>query len=68
MCVSSLCFSAFADKCREELQREQPELYQNLTKILNQDEQQIIQAVIVQADANNVAAQAVATATNGGPH
>lgn len=54
----------------QELQQEQPQLYDNLTKILNPDEQQIVQAVIVQADANAVAAQAVAAATaaqtNGG--
>ena len=53
-----------------ELQQEQPQLYDNLTKILNPEEQQIVQAVIVQADANAVAAQAVAAATatqaNGG--
>lgn len=53
----------------QELQQEQPQLYDNLTKILNPDEQQIVQAVIVQADANAVSAQAVAAATaatNGG--
>ena len=53
-----------------ELQQEQPQLYDNLTKILNPEEQQIVQAVIVQADANAVAGQAVAAATaaqtNGG--
>ena len=54
----------------KELQQEQPQLYDNLTKILNPEEQQIVQAVVVQADANAVAAQAVAAATatqaNGG--
>lgn len=54
----------------QELQQEQPQLYENLTKILNPEEQQIVQAVIVQADANAVAAQAIAAATaaqtNGG--
>ncbi len=54
----------------QELQQEQPQLYDNLTKILNPEEQQIVQAVIVQADTNAVAAQAVAavtaTQTNGG--
>ena len=54
----------------QDLQQEQPQLYENLTKILNPEEQQIVQAVIVQADANAVAAQAVAAATatqsNGG--
>lgn len=53
-----------------ELQQEQPQLYDNLTKILNPEEQQIVQAVIVQADANAIASQAVAAATaaqtNGG--
>ncbi|KAL2056272.1 hypothetical protein ABVK25_003295 [Lepraria finkii] len=54
------------------LQQEHPQLYQNLTKILNPDEQQIVQAVIVQADANVIAAQAIAASaaaqnqTNGG--
>lgn len=58
-----------------ELQQEQPQLYDNLTKILNPDEQQIVQSVVVQADANAVAAQAVAAAPapasqhmNGGAH
>ena len=46
-----------------ELQQEQPQLYDNLTKILNPEEQRIVQAVIVQADANSIAAQAVAAAT-----
>jgi hypothetical protein len=56
-------FRASADNSASELQQEQPLLYQNLTKILNPDEQQIVQAVIVQADANVIAAQAVAAAT-----
>ena len=58
-----------------ELQQEQPEVYQNLTKILNSDEQQIIQGVVVQADANAVARQATQAAAtvngnqlNGGAH
>ena len=56
-----------------ELQHEQPRLYQDLTKILNPDEQQIVQAVIVQAEANAIAAQALQAAaasqqTNGGAH
>ena len=54
------------------MQQEQPELYQNLTKILNPDEQQILQNVVVQADANTAAAQALAAANsaqaNGGAH
>ncbi len=55
-----------------ELQEEQPQLYQNLTKILNPDEQQIVQAVVVLADTNAVATQAMAAASaaqiNGGAH
>ena len=33
-----------------ELQQEQPPLYENLTKILNPDEQQIVQNVVLKAD------------------
>ena len=52
-----------------ELQQEQPQLYENLTKILNPEEQGIVQSVINQADANAVAAASVAAAeTNGGSH
>lgn len=56
-----------------ELQQDQPRLYDDLTKILNPDEQRIVQAVVLQADANAVAAHAVAAATasqqvNGGAH
>lgn len=67
-------YRASTDNCFLELQQEQPQLYQNLTKILNPDEQQIVQAVIVQADANVIAAQAIAASaaaqnqTNGGTH
>ncbi|OJJ31152.1 hypothetical protein ASPWEDRAFT_119296 [Aspergillus wentii DTO 134E9] len=38
------------------LQQEQPQLYDNLTKILNQEEQQVIQAVFHEADNQAVAA------------
>jgi hypothetical protein len=38
------------------LQQEQPQLYENLAKILNPDEQQIIQAVFHEADAKALAA------------
>lgn len=38
------------------LQQEQPELYETLTKILNPEEQQIIQGVIHEADAKALAA------------
>lgn len=38
------------------LQQEQPQLYENLTKILSPEEQQIIQAVFHEADAKAMAA------------
>ncbi|KAI9700716.1 MAG: hypothetical protein M1836_002085 [Candelina mexicana] len=38
------------------LQQEQPQLYANLTKNLNADEQQVVQGVIHQADVNAMAA------------
>lgn len=38
-----------------ELQHEQPQLYQDLTKTLNPEEQQIVQAAVNQAD--QIAAQ-----------
>lgn len=54
------------------LQQEQPQLYENLTKILNPDEKQVLQAVFHEADAKAIAAanaQAAAAAagmtTNG---
>ena len=54
------------------LQQEQPQLYENLTKILNAEEQQVLQAVFHEADAKAMAAanaQAAAAAagmtTNG---
>jgi hypothetical protein len=53
------------------LQQEQPQLYENLIKILNPDEQQVIQAVFHEADAqalaaaNSEAAAAAGTHTNG---
>lgn len=54
------------------LQQEQPQLYENLTKILNPEEQQVLQAVFHEADAKALAAanaQAAAAAagmtTNG---
>lgn len=33
-----------------ELQQEQPQLYENLTKSLNPEEQQVVQAAVHQAD------------------
>ncbi|KAL9637334.1 MAG: hypothetical protein Q9164_002255 [Protoblastenia rupestris] len=50
------------DRSGPELQTQQPQLYDSLTKILTPNDQQIIQSVIVQADTNEVAAQAVAAA------
>ncbi|KAL8735711.1 MAG: hypothetical protein Q9181_002714 [Wetmoreana brouardii] len=46
------------------LQQNQPELYDSLVKVLNPEEQQIVQSVIVQADA--ISMQAQATQMNGG--
>lgn len=52
-----------------ELQHEQPSVYDTLTKILGAEEQQIVQGVIHQAEANAMAAAAAAAAqTNGGSH
>ncbi|EDN04505.1 conserved hypothetical protein [Histoplasma mississippiense (nom. inval.)] len=56
------------------LQQEQPALYENLTKILNSEEQQIIQTVVNEADAQALAfenataaaAAAAAAQANGG--
>ena len=42
------------------LQAEQPQMYENLTKTLNPEEQQVIQAAVNQADA--IAAQAAQAA------
>lgn len=52
------------------LQQEQPQLYETLTKILNPEEQQIIQAVIHEADAKAMAAANAEAAmqANGGHH
>lgn len=51
-----------------ELQHEQPNVYDTLTKMLSAEEQQIVQGVIHQAEANAVAAAAAAAQTNGGSH
>ena len=61
--VSSLTF--LIANSRTELQQEQPQLYDTLTKILNPEEQSIVQGVIHQADIN---AMAAAAETNGGAH
>lgn len=45
-----------------DLQQEQPQLYEELTKILNPEEQQIIQAVFHEADAKALAASQEAAA------
>jgi hypothetical protein len=47
-----------------ELQQQQPQLYDSITKNLTPEEQQIVQGAVNQADAIAVAAQA-AQATNG---
>ncbi|MCJ1310803.1 hypothetical protein MMC25_004470 [Agyrium rufum] len=49
------------------LQSEQPQLYDNLTKILNSQEQGVVQSVFQQADANEMSAAAAAAQaeTNG---
>jgi hypothetical protein len=50
------------------LQQEQPALYENLTKNLNPDEQQVVQSAVHQADVVEQAlAQAAAAAANGNP-
>lgn len=40
------------------LQQDQPQLYHSLVKVLNPEEEQIVQSVIVQADAVAMAVQA----------
>ena len=50
------------------LQQQQPQLYENLTKILTPEEQAIVQAVINQADTNAIAAASATTETNGVSH
>jgi len=59
-----------ANSCAIDLQQEQPQLYETLTKILNPEEQQIIQAVIHEADAKAMAAANAEAAmqANGGHH
>ena len=52
---SSLSAVASTDK-RTEMQQEQPQLYDTLTKILNPEETSVIQKVISQAEANAAAA------------
>lgn len=45
-----------------DLQQEQPQLYESLTKVLGPEEQQIIQGVFHEADAKAMAAAANAEA------
>lgn len=52
----------------EELQQEQPQLYDSLTKILTPEEQRIVQEVIIQADAIAAAVAVAAVQPNGGSH
>lgn len=53
-----------------DLQQEQPQLYENLMKILSPPEQEILQQVIAQADKNAAAAQQAAAQQqmNGAQH
>lgn len=39
----------------KEMQQDQPQLYDSLIKILNSDEQRVVQGIILQADAFNMA-------------
>lgn len=52
------------------LQQDQPQLYHSLVKVLNPEEEQVVQSVIVQADAVAMAAQAEmnGAAMNGTTH
>jgi hypothetical protein len=50
------------------MQQEQPQLYESLTKILNPEEQQQVQIVVHQAEANAAAAAQLASQVNGGSH
>jgi hypothetical protein len=47
------------------LQQDQPQLYDNLTKILNPEEQQVLQAVFHEADAKALAAANAEAAATG---
>ena len=61
--------SLIANWLSTDLQQEQPALYESLTKILNHDEQQIIQGVFREADVKALpseTADAVAAQANGG--
>lgn len=49
------------------LQQQQPQFYQNLVKVLNPEEEQIVQSVVMQADTISMAA-AQAAHVNGGTH
>lgn len=71
--LMSKCMTSFRTTIANnvpEMQAEQPSLYESLTKILNAEEQNVVQQVINQAQANaTAAAQAAAlveTGMNGG--
>ena len=57
---------------KTELQQDQTQLYESLTKVLNPEEQQIVQNVIAQADSNAIhalnAQAAAGQQTNGATH
>lgn len=52
----------------QELQQDQPQLYDNLTKILTPEEQRIVHDVVIQADAISAATASVVARANGGLH
>ena len=60
ICSSRVCES---DIVIADLQQEQPPLYESLTKILNPDEQQIVQNVVMKADQITIERQAAAQST-----
>lgn len=56
------------DNCvflHSEMQQDQPQLYDTLTKDLSPEEQQIVQSVIIQAETIRVAAASGASKANG---
>ena len=62
---SRLYISNIALKDCTDLQQQQPQLYQDITKHLNPEEQQVIQSAVAQAD--QIAQQADATPQAGAP-
>ncbi len=63
-----VCYVPMLTISLTELQQDQPQLYESLTKILNPEEQQQVQAVVHQAEANALAAAQAAAQLNGGAH